>query len=37
MGSGKSTIGALLAQQLGCTFVELDGEIEAVAGISIPT
>jgi shikimate kinase len=37
MGSGKSTIGALLAQQLGCAFVELDCEIEAAAGISLPT
>ncbi|WP_297516726.1 shikimate kinase [Flavobacterium sp.] len=37
MGSGKSTVGALLAQQMDCTFVELDFEIEKVAGISIPT
>ena len=37
MGSGKSTIGALLAQQLGCALVELDFEIEAAAGISIST
>jgi shikimate kinase len=36
MGSGKSTIGARLAQQLGWRFVDLDDLIEAAAGISIP-
>ncbi len=36
MGSGKSTVGARLAQQLGWHFVDLDERIEAAAGISIP-
>ena len=36
MGSGKSTVGARLAKQLGWRFVDLDERIEATAGISIP-
>jgi len=36
MGSGKSTVGARLAQQLGWRFVDLDERIEAAAGINIP-
>ncbi len=36
MGSGKSTVGARLAQQLGWRFVDLDERIETTAGISIP-
>jgi len=36
MGSGKSTVGTRLAQQLGWRFVDLDERIEAVSGISIP-
>lgn len=36
MGSGKSTVGARLARQLGWRFVDLDERIEAAAGISIP-
>ena len=36
MGSGKSTVGARLAQQLGWRFVDLDERIEEAAGISIP-
>jgi len=36
MGSGKSTVGARLAQQLGWRFVDLDEKIEESAGISIP-
>jgi shikimate kinase len=36
MGSGKSTIGARLAQQLGWRFVDLDEKIEGAAGITIP-
>jgi shikimate kinase len=36
MGSGKSTVGTRLAQQLGWRFVDLDERIEAAAGITIP-
>jgi Shikimate kinase len=36
MGSGKSTIGSRLAQQLGWRFVDLDEKIEAASGIAIP-
>jgi shikimate kinase len=36
MGSGKSTVGARLAQQLGWRFVDLDERIETAAGITIP-
>ncbi len=35
MGSGKTTIGTLLARQLGWRFVDLDDRIEAAAGITI--
>jgi len=35
MGSGKSTVGRMLAAQTGCRFVDLDERIEEVAGISI--
>ena len=34
-GSGKSTVGALLAEHLGTTFVDVDAVIEAEAGKSI--
>ena len=33
MGSGKTTIGTLLARQLAWRFVDLDDRIEASAGI----
>jgi len=36
MGSGKSTIGTLLARQLAWRFVDLDDLIEASAGLTIP-
>jgi shikimate kinase len=35
MGSGKSTVGALLASRLGWTFMDFDVEIERRAGASI--
>ena len=35
MGSGKSTVGPLLARRLGCGFVDLDATIEAAAGRSV--
>jgi shikimate kinase len=35
MGSGKSTVGELLARQLGWRFIDLDNTIEAGQGASI--
>lgn len=35
MGSGKSTVGRVLADELGWSFFDLDDEIEGVAGSSI--
>src|SRR3979411_1141678 len=36
MGSGKSTVGVLLAKQLAWRFVDLDSRIEEAAGVTIP-
>ena len=36
MGSGKSTVGRLIADALGCPFIDLDEVIEKKAGRSIP-
>ena len=36
MGSGKTTIGTLLARQLAWRFVDLDDRIEQSAGLAIP-
>ena len=36
MGAGKSTVGRHLADRLGYAFVDLDDEVEALAGRSIP-
>ena len=36
-GSGKSTVGKMLAEKLGKQFIDADAEIEKQAGISIPS
>lgn len=36
MGAGKTTVGRLLAKQLGKTFIDVDHEIEARTGVKIP-
>ena len=35
MGSGKSTVGPLLAERLGGPFVDTDAAVEAAAGLSV--
>ncbi|MDN8875466.1 shikimate kinase, partial [Staphylococcus aureus] len=34
-GAGKSTLGRMLAEQLGVPFLELNQEIERIAGCSV--
>lgn len=36
MGAGKSTVGRLLAEELGWEFLDLDALIEARAGLTVP-
>ncbi len=36
MGSGKTTVGPLVAERLGWTFVDVDDVIAAEAGCTIP-
>lgn len=36
MGSGKSTVGALVADRIGCPFLDLDSLIEKKAGRTVP-
>ena len=36
MGAGKSTVGPLVAQSLGWAFLDLDDDIEAAAGRTVP-
>ncbi len=36
MGTGKSAVARLLAQELHKEFIELDGVVERIAGLSIP-
>jgi shikimate kinase len=36
MGSGKTTVGRLLAERLGWKFADLDDDIEAANGMTIP-
>lgn len=37
MGSGKTTIGRVLAKRLGLAFMDTDREVEERTGVSIPT
>ena len=35
-GTGKSTVGKLLAEQLGMSYISMDDEIVQNAGMSVP-
>lgn len=37
MGSGKTTVGRILAKRLGLAFMDTDREVEERTGVSIPT
>lgn len=37
MGSGKTTVGRILAKRLGLSFIDTDREVEERTGVSIPT
>ena len=37
MGSGKSAVGAAVARELGAEFIDLDSEVERLAGAAIPS
>lgn len=36
MGTGKTSTGKMLAQRLGCAFIDMDVKIEEAAGMTIP-